>query len=105
MLRTAPCFTIAALRVSIGRRVADRAALPDWPRLMNVEMAALYLSRSPSTIRTRGPMPKRDGRSVLYDRRDLDRWADRLGGQPLDARAQQEEAAEVERRFLESRSA
>lgn len=81
--------------------MGERAALPDWPRLMDIEMAALYLSRSPTVIRERGPKPKRDGRSVLYDRNDLDRWADRLGDQPLDERDEQAEAAEVERRFME----
>lgn len=83
---------------------AERLALPDWPRLMPIEMAASYLSRSATVIRERGPAPKRDGRSVLYDRRDLDRWADNLGGQPLDDAAEREEAAEVERQFLERRN-
>ncbi len=80
-----------------------RAALPDWPRLMDIELAAAYLSRSPTVIRERGPKPKRDGRSVLYDRHDLDRWADSLGGQPLNPQDREEEAKEVERRFLERR--
>ena len=80
-----------------------RLALPDWPRLMDIELAAAYLSRSPTVIRERGPKPKRDGRSVLYDRHDLDRWADSLGGQPLDEKERGEEAKEVERRFLERR--
>lgn len=80
-----------------------RVVLPDWPRLMSVQMAAAYLSRSVSTIRERGPTPKRDGRSVLYDRVDLDRWADRLAGQPLSPIEREEEAKEVERRFLERR--
>lgn len=80
-----------------------RAALPDWPRLMDIELAAAYLSRSPTVIRERGPKPKRDGRSVLYDRHDLDRWADSLGGQPLNPQEREEEAKEVERRFLERR--
>lgn len=80
-----------------------RDRLPDWPRLMSIELAAAYLSRSPTVIRERGPTPKRDGRSVLYDRVDLDRWADRLGGQPLTPMQREEEAKEVERRFLERR--
>lgn len=80
-----------------------RAALPNWPRLMDIELAAAYLSRSPTVIRERGPKPKRDGRSVLYDRHDLDRWADSLGDQPLSQREREEEAKEVERRFLERR--
>lgn len=68
---------------------------------MPIEMAAAYLSRSPTVIRDRGPQPKRDGRSVLYDRRDLDRWADTLGGQPLDEQERLAESAQVERRFME----
>lgn len=80
-----------------------REALPDWPRLMDIELAAAYLSRSPTVIRERGPKPKRDGRSVLYDRHDLDRWADALGGQPLTSEQRGKEAQEVERRFLERR--
>jgi hypothetical protein len=80
-----------------------RPALPDWPRLMGEPMAAEYLSIGVTTLRERGPAPKRFGRRRLYDRHDLDRWADRLGGQPLDARAEQEEADEVERRFMERR--
>lgn len=81
----------------------ERLSLPDWPRLMDAEMAGAYLSRSATVIRERGPTPKRDGRSVLYDRHDLDRWADRLGDQPLDEKGREEEAAEIERRFLEKR--
>jgi hypothetical protein len=85
-------------------RLRARAVLlPDWPRLMPIELAAAYLSRSVSTLRERGPTPKRDGRSVLYDRADLDRWADCLGGQPLSPTQREEEAKDVERRFLERR--
>lgn len=66
-------------------------------------MAAAYLSIGTTLLREKGPQPKRQGKRRLYDRRDLDRWADRLDGQPLDTDAQQAEAAEVERRFLEKR--
>jgi len=72
---------------------------------MDEPMAAAYLSIGTTTLRACGPGPKRQGRRVLYDRRDLDRWADRLNDQPLDEREEQEEAAEVERRFLEKRRA
>lgn len=68
-------------------------------------MAAEYVSLSENTLRAHGPQPKRLGRRRLYDRMDLDRWADRLGGQPLTVAEQREEAAEVERRFLEKRRA
>ena len=82
-----------------------RDALPDWPRLMCEEMAARYLSIGTTMLRESGPESKRWGRRVLYDRHDLDRWADRLGGQPLTVQEQREEASEVERRFLEKRRA
>lgn len=89
--------------------------LPHWPRLMDVRMAALYVSRSETTLRERGPKPKRDGRSVLYDIRDLDRWADQLAyedaeaaGLPPPAPAAADPAdaaAEEERRFFDKRRA
>lgn len=78
--------------------------LPDWPRLMPVELAAQYLGIGPTTLREKGPQPKRLGKRVLYDRLDLDRWADALGGQPLDEVDEAKERAEVTRRFLEQRN-
>lgn len=78
-----------------------RQLLPDWPRLMDERQAVEYLSIGKTMLRAHGPRPKRLGRRCLYDRRDLDRWADSLGEQPLDEQAQADEAAEVERRFLE----
>ncbi len=83
----------------------DRRALPGWPRLLSADLAASYLSISVTNLREHGPTPKRHGRRVLYDLQDLNRWADRLDGQPLDDRAELDEAAEVERRFLERRRA
>ncbi|MBB5725027.1 hypothetical protein FHS97_000935 [Sphingomonas endophytica] len=76
-----------------------------WPRLLSVELAAQYLSLSMSTLRAAGPEPKRHGRRVLYDIRDLDRWADRLDGQPLDEREEEEEAAAFEKRWMDKRRA
>ena len=99
-----PCFTVSAVPVSIGARVG-RAALPDWPRLMGAELAAAYVGLSPNTLRKEGPEPRAIGRRRLYDRIDLDRWADRLGGQPLTVHEMKQEASEVERRFLEKRHA
>lgn len=78
-----------------------RPALPDWPRLMDVELAAAYLGIGASTLRASGPEAKRLGRRALYDRRDLDRWADALGGQPLDHAARADEGADIERRVQE----
>jgi hypothetical protein len=83
----------------------DRGALPDWPRLMGEELAAAYVSLSATTLRAKGPEPRRLGKRRLYDRADLDRWADRLAGQPLTAQETRQEASEVERRFLEKRRA
>lgn len=56
-------------------------------RLLSIEKAAEYLSISPKTIRNRlGPRapdpfpvkPKRIGKRVLFDIRDLDRFIDAL---------------------------
>src|SRR3712207_3561874 len=79
-------------RSTRGSHMTDRLVLPDWPRLMDEPQAGEYLSIGKTMLREHGPKPKRLGRRVLYDRRDLDRWADRLGGQPLDERQEQEEA-------------
>lgn len=83
----------------------QREALPDWPRLMAAPLAAAYIGLSETTLRAVGPRPREVGKRRLYDRIDLDRWADRLGGQPLTAVERVQEASEVERRFLEKRSA
>jgi hypothetical protein len=81
-----------------------REALPDWPRLMSVELAARYLGLGATTLREMGPdgpKPKRYGKRVLYDRRDLDRWADALDGQPLDAQEREAEGDAVADRVRE----
>jgi hypothetical protein len=80
-----------------------RLALPEWPRLMGEDLAALYLGIGRTMLDEAGPAPKRIGRRKLYDRRDLDRWADALGGQPLTEPQAREEAAEVERRWRDKR--
>ena len=81
----------------------DRVSLPDWPRLMSIEYAALYLSLSKTTVRSLGIAALRVGRRVLYDRRDLDAWADDLGGKSA-ASDWGAQSAEVERRFLGRRA-
>jgi hypothetical protein len=81
-----------------------RQALPEWPRLMAADLAALYLSIGLTMLRERGPAPKRFGRRVLYDRQDLDRFADRLGGSgeaPPSAPLTVADRKEVERRYLD----
>lgn len=77
--------------------------LPNWPRLMSEPQAAAYLSIGKTTLRTKGPAPKREGRRVLYDRLDLDRWADRLGEQPGEDVDYAAECAEEERIWMERR--
>jgi Fe-S cluster biosynthesis and repair protein YggX len=72
---------------------------------MGVDLASAYLGLSATTLREKGPAPKEYGKRRLYDRIDLDRWADRLGGQPMTVAEQRQEASEVERRFLEKRHA
>ena len=84
--------------------MTDRVALPNWPRLMPEPMAAAYLQIGKTVLRERGPAPKRLGRTVRWDRLDLDRWTDALDGQPLSPADELAEAAEVERRFLERRN-
>lgn len=74
-----------------------------WPRLLKEPEACEYLSIGKSTLRDHGPAPKRLGRSVLYDIRDLDRWADALDGQPLEESDQRKEAERVEESFLRGR--
>jgi hypothetical protein len=69
--------------------------MPDWPRLMSVELAARYLSIGTTMLRERGPQPKHLGARVLYDRQDLDRWADALSGQELDAPAREAEGDDI----------
>lgn len=58
-----------------------------WPRLLCVEDAAEYLNISPKTIRNAlsksasSPFPvrpKRFGKRVLFDIRDLDRFVDKM---------------------------
>jgi len=65
----------------------DKAKIYPWPRLLSVELAAAYLSISPKTIRNglvedvKKPFPvkpKRYGKRVLFDIRDLDAYADSL---------------------------
>lgn len=97
----APPATVRAGMTASEREEPLRHALPNWPRLMSVKLAAAYLSISPATLRERGPEAVQVGRRVLYDRVALDRWVDRLSGQPLTPAETAAESREVERRFLE----
>lgn len=77
--------------------------LPFWPRLMGEEMASRYLGIGTTSLRKKGPRPKSFGTRRLYDRLDLDRWADRLDGQPLSEAEAADESKEIERQFFEGR--
>ncbi|MEV5033638.1 hypothetical protein MRBLMC3_002875 [Sphingobium sp. LMC3-1-1.1] len=81
-----------------------RAVRARWPRLLKEPEACEYLSIGKSTLRDHGPKPKHLGRAVLYDIRDLDRWADRLDDQPLEESDRKEEAAHVEDAFFRRRA-
>lgn len=62
--------------------VAARARLPDWPRLMPLRLACAYFGICDRTFRSLGIAPRRIGRRVLWDRQDLDRFADGMAGTP-----------------------
>jgi hypothetical protein len=77
--------------------------LPDWPRLMNQRQAAAYLSIGTTLLRDLLPPKKVRGRS-LWDRHDLDRFADAIDGQPLDPAEARSHSGEVERAWLDKRA-
>lgn len=81
----------------------NAGALPDWPKLMSLNMAASYFSVSVNTFRSLGIVPIEIGRRVLFDRASLDSYAARRAGQPLDAADRKSAMDDVERRFLERR--
>jgi hypothetical protein len=68
---------------------------------MREKLAAAYMGISGSMLRQVGPAPKKLGSCAVWDRQDLDRWADALSGQPLDLEDRQAEADEVARRVQE----
>lgn len=98
-------YCVIPLKTPRASMRSERPGMPGWPRLLSADLAALYLSISMTNLREYGPKPKRHGRRVLYDLHDLDRWADRLDGQPLDEHDEEVEADEVERRWREKRAA
>ena len=79
------------LKKSIDRLVKEISlTIRIRPRLLNVEQAAVYLSISPKTIRNGiGPKapdpfpvkPKRAGKRVLFDIKDLDAYIDSMTGE------------------------
>jgi hypothetical protein len=70
---------------------------------MPVELAARYVGIGVTLLEEQGLPAKRIGRRKLYDRLDLDRWADRLDGQPVEEGEAGDESQATERRFLERR--
>lgn len=76
-----------------------------WPRLMSVMEAAEYLSLSATTVASLGIRVRRIGRRVLYDQKDLDRWADQNDDQPMTHGDAALAADDEERRFFERRKA
>jgi len=69
----------------LGKR--NMIVIKQWPRLMDLPTAAAYIGMSPKTLRNRisrgsdNPFevkPKRRGRKVLFDKKDLDKHADNL---------------------------
>lgn len=95
----APPFSLAA-----PDHRAARTRLPDWPRLMSAELAAAYVGISETTFRELAPVTaKAIGRRRLFDRKDLDRWADALDGQMLDPVQEESHKRGVEQAWLDSR--
>ncbi len=71
-------------------------ALPDWPRLMQADLACRYVGWSRNGFLRRvgetWPEPVRLGGKVLWDRKGLDEAVDRLGGSEEPLTDQFEEA-------------
>lgn len=80
--------------------VVARARLPDWPRLMPLALASAYFGVCASTFRRLDIEPRRIGRRVLWDRRDLDSYADQISDPPIVPSNGTPLISEVERRFL-----
>lgn len=70
---------------------------------MKEQDAADYLSIGTTTLRERGPKPKKFGHLSLWDIHDLDRFADALGGLPLDGDEAQSHARDVEAEWRANR--
>jgi len=76
-----------------------RARLPDWPRLMPLRLACAYFGVCDKTFRSLGILPRRIGRRVLWDRRDLDRFADGIAPRPARPTDPSAGTRAMERRF------
>lgn len=78
-----------------------RMQLPDWPRLMSLPLASAYFGVCAARFRALEIRPVRIGRRVLWDRHDLDRFADGMSGQPVKGADPAAAAKAMERRFFE----
>ena len=69
-----------ALADAIAERVLARLHQSDEPRLLTVNEAAAYISRTPKALRhmiaTRAIPVVREGSRIHLDRADLDRWVE-----------------------------
>lgn len=65
-------------------------------RLMKIHDAATYLGMSVTKLKSKGLPVRRDGGNVLYDRLDLDDYADNL---PYDGKKQSEGVEEWQKAF------
>lgn len=65
-------------------------------RLMKAHDAATYLGMSVTKLKSKGLPARRDGGNVLYDRLDLDDYADNL---PYDGNKQAEGVEEWQKAF------
>lgn len=82
---TLPGFDLNPVLDSLAERVAtklqERSTMQPPSRLLDVAGAAAYLSRSQEATRRlarEGKVPMvRDGRFILFDRRDLDEWIEK----------------------------
>ena len=60
-----------------------RVVLAEWPRMLSVDLAALYLGVDAKTIRNhkyRLPGLRKWGTKIVFDRYALDKMLDRSGG-------------------------
>lgn len=86
-----------------GREIeveVGRAQLPDWPRLLSLQLASAYFGVCAARFRALEIRPVRIGRRVLWDRHDLDRFVDGMSGQPVKGGDPASEARAMERRFF-----
>ena len=71
------------------------AALPNWPRLLSVELAAAYVGVSKTTflvgVGNTWPRPIRHGKRALWDRARLDRTVDAMSGLPASSAPEEDE--------------